>query len=56
MDKFEHTVGSHSDDRGGDSDRRCDCQDNPTPTNKTASTVTFAKRTHYYAQGFTQTR
>lgn len=25
--KFEHTVGSHSDDRGGDSDRRCDCQD-----------------------------
>lgn len=28
MSKFEHTVGSHSDDRGGDSDRRCDCQDN----------------------------
>jgi len=27
MTKFEHTVGSHSDDRGGESDRRCDCQD-----------------------------
>lgn len=26
---FEHTVGSHSDDRGGDSDRRCTCQDIP---------------------------
>ena len=26
---FEHTVGSHSDDRGGDSDRRCTCQDEP---------------------------
>lgn len=26
---FEHTVGSHSDDRGGDSDRRCECQDQP---------------------------
>lgn len=25
--KFEHTVGSHSDDRGGDSDVRCTCQD-----------------------------
>lgn len=25
--KFEHTVGSHSDDRGGDSDLRCTCQD-----------------------------
>jgi len=24
----DHTVGSHSDDRGGDSDRRCDCEDN----------------------------
>lgn len=27
--KFDHTVGSHSDDRGGDSDRRCTCQDEP---------------------------
>lgn len=26
---FEHSVGSHSDDRGGASDRRCDCQDLP---------------------------
>jgi len=24
---FDHTVGSHSDDRGGENDRRCDCQD-----------------------------
>jgi hypothetical protein len=24
----DHTVGSHSDDRGGDSDRRCRCEDN----------------------------
>lgn len=30
---FEHTVGSHSDDRGGDSDRRCTCQDDgPRPS------------------------
>jgi len=26
---FEHTVGSHSDDRGGDADARCSCQDKP---------------------------
>lgn len=25
--RFEHTVGSHSDDRGGDADARCSCQD-----------------------------
>jgi len=24
--KFDHTVGSHSDDRGGDSDLPCHCQ------------------------------
>jgi hypothetical protein len=29
-DKFEHRVGSHSDDYGGDSDLRCTCQDNVT--------------------------
>lgn len=34
--KFEHTVGSHSDDRGGDSDLRCDCQDKVTdPSERT---------------------
>ena len=27
---FEHTVGSHSDDRGGDADARCSCQDTHT--------------------------
>ena len=35
---FEHRVGSHSDDYGGDSDKRCTCQDamtkNPTDTNQ----------------------
>lgn len=38
---FEHTIGSHSDDRGGDSDNPCYCPTDdpkptptPTPTNK----------------------
>lgn len=35
MSNFPHTVGSHSDDRGGDSDLPCYCDSNdpkPTPT------------------------
>ena len=27
MSEHEHTIGSHSDDRGGASDARCICQD-----------------------------
>ena len=32
MSYFEHTIGSHSDDRGGESDVLCFCnKDTPTP-------------------------
>lgn len=37
--KFEHRIGSHSDDWGGDSDKRCDCQDTPNPTPTTLREV-----------------
>ncbi len=33
MSNLDHTIGSHSDDRGGELDARCNCLDQNTPTN-----------------------
>lgn len=34
MNKFSHTIGSHSDDRGGALDALCPCQDNKSTNTK----------------------
>ena len=48
---LEHTVGSHSDDRGGESDHPCDCQTSKTQAEKTIDKIKDGDEIHVVKVG-----